>query len=608
MDLNGTRFKLLLGANDWGNCSETEDGTTLLSKAWNASTACDTICTAWDGERAELILKPCLLQIVAPLSHRPPQLSDRRGAGRDRYGNWYWIDKSGGELLVNSVGTGNTTHFWSLADGIERGSRLDGSYFQPRPGEEAMLPNPLVLSGLTVTEDHYLVVGVWQPAGLLVFDLYVGGPPQFILLPEEVPFRAFDMAPMPGGGVWILDREHACYWALDRRFNVISREQQELLLTQEQADMFQPAQGGAERRSVARMFPGGIPLNAALPLPTVDAVAIEALPDGTVLILASDPQASFSLIYRFSFTQQLGQPVSTDGMKTLIEQDKREQFRLRGYDFAFVPEHVEDSETVPDRLYVVPMDGNQVYPFNIWRQEDNQLRLQALPNYFPMRMFGGKALVGAGEQAWYDFSDGWVPLVDLRRTRYATGAVFYTPLGDPGCDARSNPGCRPPAFDGQLPDCVWHRLMLDACIPAETTVQIFSRTANVEEDLSSAPWQGEPSLYLRGDGSELPFAEPVSGEDNGTWELLFQGATGRYLQLQVVCTGNGRSTPHLRAMRIYYPRFSYLDHYLPAVYREDSQSASFLDRFLAKVEGFYTCIEDKIATVQMLFDARSAPF
>jgi phage tail-like protein len=60
-------------------------------------------------------------------------------------------------------------------------------------------------------------------------------------------------------------------------------------------------------------------------------------------------------------------------------------------------------------------------------------------------------------------------------------------------------------------------------------------------------------------------------------------------------------------MRAYYPRFSYLDHYLPAVYREDAQSASFLDRFLANIEGLYTSIEDKIAAVQVLFDFRSVP-
>ncbi len=165
-----------------------------------------------------------------------------------------------------------------------------------------------------------------------------------------------------------------------------------------------------------------------------------------------------------------------------------------------------------------------------------------------------------------------------------------------------------PAFDGREPDCVWHRLLLDACIPAGIEVQVESRAANDQDDLALTEWQREPHLYLRGDGSELPFLRKTSGADgNGTWELLFQHARGRYLQLKLTLRGNGRSTPRIRALRAYYPRFSYLEHYLPAIYREDNQSASFLDRFLANLEGFYTAQEDKIATVQVLFDVRSAP-
>src|SRR5262249_32632856 len=93
----------------------------------------------------------------------------------------------------------------------------------------------------------------------------------------------------------------------------------------------------------------------------------------------------------------------------------------------------------------------------------------------------------------------------------------------------------------------------------------------------------------------------------GTWELLFQRARGRYLQLEVALHGNGRSTPRVRAVRAYYPRFSYVERYLPAAYRADTNSASFLERFLANPEGFFTAIEDKIANVQALFDPRRAP-
>ena len=103
------------------------------------------------------------------------------------------------------------------------------------------------------------------------------------------------------------------------------------------------------------------------------------------------------------------------------------------------------------------------------------------------------------------------------------------------------------------------------------------RAANDERDLPITAWRQEPPFYLRGDGSELPFVGKSSIEGNGTWELLFQHAQGRYLQLKLILSGNERVTPHLQALRIYYPRFSYLEHYLPAVYRE--QATFYTDQY-----------------------------
>ncbi|HSF33662.1 MAG TPA: phage tail protein [Candidatus Tectomicrobia bacterium] len=592
MDANGARFHLMLGQDDWAQCRDAHGR--LLASLWATSTPDgDAETLYWDPERDEITLQPRLFQFVAAPRDRPPALADRRGAGRDRFGNWYWIDDSCRAIRVSSAGTSLSSHFWSTADDITCEPAPRSGDFQPR--EIRPSPTPAQLSGLAVTEDHYLVVGTLEPAGLLLFDLHAGGPPQQLLWPETVAFTPFDMAPRPGGGVWILDRDHLCYWGLDRYFRVIPQEQGELTVQPEQLDDFQPVDPGITRRMPPRIFPAGISLGAASPLLAYDPIAIEALPDGTVLILDHQPGAAFSDIYRYRFSQLLGEPVSTRTILDVVEEAIRSDFRLSGHDFAFVPEHTGADGKFLDRVYVVGADGNQTFAFHL-TLHDGQLVLEALTHFYPMRLFGGKGLVAAGGEVYYDFADRWIPLVAQHRPRYVVEATLETPLQEPR-----------QAFDSGEPGSVWHRLMLDACLPPDTEVRVWSRAADDEGRLALTAWRAEPPLYRRGDGAELPYMQHIDGVTYDTWELLLQEARGRYLQLRLRLTGNGRSTPHLRALRIYYPRFSYLERYLPAVYREEQQAASFLDRWLANLEGLYTAIEDKIAAVQMLFDVRSAP-
>ena len=219
------------------------------------------------------------------------------------------------------------------------------------------------------------------------------------------------------------------------------------------------------------------------------------------------------------------------------------------------------------------------------------MHLEPLEQLFPMRLFGGKGLRRRRlDGALYDFGDRLGP------ARLARSTPRYGKLQSTSS-----------SFDGRLPGTVWHRLLLDGLHPAEASVTVDSRAADDARELARLPWRPEPPLvYRRGDGSELPFAAPEPTRKHGTWELLFQRARGRYLQLRLRLTGDGRTSPRLRALRAYYPRFSYLERYLPKVYREDPESASFLDRFLANIEGIHTEIEDRIAAAQVLFDARSA--
>ena len=598
MDANGTRFHLLLGRDDWARCTVAG---TELRKSWdtNSPPAAEASELAFNDERAELTLRPRLFNFIAAPKDTRPDLINRRGAGRDRYGNWYWVDETGLKIRVRSSGSQLVSDFWSPALGSSCCKQTRLGEFQPR--EPALPPAALPFSGLAVTEDHYLVAGVLEPAGLLIFDLHAGGEPRQLLWPSEVAFTPFDIAARPSGGVWILDRVNRCYWGLDCRFNLIHTGQQDLDLGLAEVEDFQPLDVSNPPSGGRRTFPRSMPLEIASPLAAIDPIAIEALADGTVLILDHDPDpnARFSKIYRYDLAQRIGE-VSTEAMLPRIEADDASKFRLVGYDIAFVPEHMGDhGEEVSDRLYVAADDGNQTYAFSLC-QTEGQLEWSPVSEHLPMRLFGGKGLVAAGANVYYDFSENWLPLIAQSRPRYVDEATFTTQT-----------------FDGVEPECVWHRFLLDACIPPETTVEIWSRAANEPIDLELTAWQAEPPLHLRGEGSELPFmprrqtqsrsTQARTPDQDGTWELLFQRARGRFLQLQIRLSGNERKTPHLRALRAYFPRFSYLNHYLPAVYRDDEQSASFLDRFLANFEGLYTSLEDKIAAVQVLFDVRSAP-
>ncbi|MCL4499462.1 MAG: phage tail protein, partial [Chloroflexi bacterium] len=582
MDANGTRLFMLFGEGDWSACT-VENGVPFseIIKAGAGEYPTSTSGLGWESKHNEVILHPRIVKFKAAPRDVPPVIDDRRGSGCDRYGNWYWIGSAKDEILVNSAGTGVTSHFWSSADQYLNARDIDPGDFHAKEAEPS--PFPCDLQGLAVTEDHYLIVGTLNPAGLLVFDLHSGGPPKQIIWPESVAFAPFDMSTAPGGGVWILDRTNKRYWRLDRNLNVVNDSQTILETGPIDNVDFRPGAGSAQQQKPG-LFPSGITLAVPSPLASFDPISIEGLPDGTVLILDANPSLGSSTVSRYRFGEQFGRPV------------KLEEFGLIAHDFAFIAEHESDEGTIPDRLYVASAEGNQTFAFEISLGPDGNLLLELLNEYYPMRLFGGKALVRSGTTVYYDFSDSWVPLVQQLRPQYSVEGMLQTPDGTD----------RPP-FDGRVPDCVWHRFMLDACIPPGSAIDVESRAANDFDQLKAEQWQQEPSLRLRGNGSELPFMPRDKGRDSGTWELLFQRAVGRYLQLRLTFRGSGRETPRLRCLRVYAPRFSYLKEYLPALYRDDETSASFLDRFLANFEGTFTAIEDRIAAVQMLFDAGTAP-
>ena len=568
MDVNRTRVHLVYGEQDW------------------RITARDA---GLQYERGSLILRPRPFVFPVRRAERPPTPDDRRGAGRDRYGNWYWISQD--RLSIRFLGheAVASQHFWAATDRPVRDVRSDeGRFFYE---DMPSVPSPRALAGLAVTTNHYLLVGTFDDPALLVFDLHGGGPPLELAWPTDAAFVPFDIASTWNGGAWILDRAHRAYLGVDCYLNFI---------------------GAAAARPAAPTFTSVDP-HAASVTPEVpptpvrpfaledigNPIAIEGLPDGSVIVLDVSTE-SRSLLHHV----RDGEPVD-DPVELFLpgEGEDDEPSQIRGHDLAFVPDDPK-RPTSKGLAFVTAASGNQTFSFET--HPDGQL-LESPPraSYFPMRFAAGKGLVATPDGPFYDLDDRWVPLAEQPMPRFTATATLQLP--------RPAGVGTPDAFDGRLPRCVWHRLLVDACIPLGTSMLVESRAADTLSALapdSATPWQTEPPLYLRRDGSEMPFYRtPLAGktDQTGTWELLFQRAVGRYLQLRIVLSGNGRNTPRVHALRAYYPRFSYLREYLPAVYREDEASASFLDRFLANVEGVYTSVEGRIEQAQALFDPRTVP-
>jgi phage tail-like protein len=216
------------------------------------------------------------------------------------------------------------------------------------------------------------------------------------------------------------------------------------------------------------------------------------------------------------------------------------------------------------------------------------------------------------------------------------------PLSRPGFAARGE-AARALPVDAGATGAVWHRVFLEAAIPARCSVVLhLAATDTPVPPEEGAEWHphrfggaaahdGVPVGVWTPGRSEVPFhpgilrGEPVPGE-RGIFAVLAQRAgrrvralRGRWLWVRAELRGDGVATAEIAAVRVHGPRFSYRDRYLPELYREtvfgaeadapaaQATAADFLDRFVANAEGVLTGIEDRIAAAHLLTDPASVP-
>jgi phage tail-like protein len=598
MNVNGSRFDLLLGRADFGRCLDGDGEHALTLASWWETNVLPAGAPAWDDDRNELIIPPVILELTATPGEAQLALDARRGAAADRHGNVYWIGAQQRTLHVSPAGSRRAATLWPPEPDSCRHERAQERVdFAPSADAD---PGPdETYRALAVTHDDYLVVAFTAPTarGFLSFDLVAGGPPTRTLWPDLVPFEPVDMAARAGGGVWVLDRASdpttARLWELDCRLTVVTAAQPVTALAADEPDDFQPT-SGPPRIQPARSFPGGIELRDH----TVDAIAVESTGEHTVLLLDRDVAGNRARVVRLRRTAAGWQ---SDPSQWLHE------LRDGVHDFVFAGVQLFMSNRREQHLVIATSGGNQARAYVI--DDDVDFELHATTELLPLRRFTGRALVSVRGSASYDSGADaplWTPIAHQPRARFATHAEFVTPV-----------------FDSHDIGTVWDRVLLDACIPPDAAVEVWSRAGDELLDGAASPaapaqvvalWRPEPRPHLRSTGAELPWlrreAAPVLRRDAGagTWELLLQQAHGRYLQLRVrLSTPSGLATPRLRALRVWAPRFSYPQRFLPAIYRQEPISASLLERWLANMESTLTQIEDRIVNVQSLFDPRTAP-
>ena len=161
------------------------------------------------------------------------------------------------------------------------------------------------------------------------------------------------------------------------------------------------------------------------------------------------------------------------------------------------------------------------------------------------------------------------------------------------------------AIDSGIPRCRWHRVRIDAEVPAGTSLAL---AVSSHEDANPAP-QGPPLIAdgeWAGFAAGLPHADDWYEAPLGALDFVIDQPPGRYLFVRLRLTGDGQSSPVVRRIRLDFPRQTSFDR-LPAVYHDNPVAVSFGERFLALFDAAVEDIDQVIERYPALLDTDGVP-
>ena len=579
MDANGLRFWLLADARHW----RLGDGAT-----YDAEHRCLRLASRRDAALSppEIEGAPPAVPVLPPDGAAGAAQRDALAAPpmtRDRFGTLAWWDPAERSLVAASAG-GEELPIWSPSG--------PGDVTDVAVGHNGVLY--IAVGGRVVLHD---LRGRWEDA--------------IASAPNGDDFAAWRLATDAAGGMWVLDQTRT------RLAHVHGTPIPERPNAPYAPTTVRPCRENPDP-------PVLLPLGAARWVGGT-AVAIACSAAGRLALLAT-PADSYAVL-----------SLQSDGGRLDVA------LRLWGARAAYALTWVSERTVavlVPGLrealVYDVSLDPNDVSDDR--KLNDRSIRVDPVGDLYPLRDARAAPFVHTLTTPPY------------YATARAGAAVRSAPLvrvSAPAVSPKGTAAGRDPIDSGST-ETVWHRLYLEVSVPPGCGIRIFLAATNerraptvpdewhehrVGEAFAADPLQLPRAAWVSYP-SELPFHDgllhyPSVAGRSGLFTVLVQRSNrrvrslrGRYLWVRLELTGTGRASPEVAAVRAYGSRFSYVDRYLPELYRESefgieaeavqpigprarSTRADFLERFVDNFEGVLTLIEDRIAGAYLLTDPRT---
>lgn len=241
-------------------------------------------------------------------------------------------------------------------------------------------------------------------------------------------------------------------------------------------------------------------------------------------------------------------------------------------------------------------------------------------------------------------ADWWTPTIPLDASYYDGGGLvatrdgrigYFTPSGFRLAvigfvDYATSGSCTTYRLDSGQPRNQWGRILIEACVPDGTECLVAGVSSDDEYASAVArlpafpaactaatplsPPLPPPALDVAGDGVAGTLhrrADPVTpwwrGEGHfATFEAPVTAPPGRYLWVTLRLVGNGRRTPRVRELRAEHRSHGLLRR-LPAVFSADQEQATFLNGYLATLDGILYDLDVRASCRDILVDPHGTP-